>query len=448
MFNKRLLICVAVIVLIQATLQQAQEAPAVVACSTKSGANAGVLAWLEKQGVKLNQVVTKSAGEVCKGEFDLNGSCCVPDSLKDIVKQKNEKLVQRTMRFVKVLGRISSKLMKSLAKALPKINNKDLQKKIELIKGGTGTLASKFREANRLIPSSDAEMAKFKDFIKNFEDQLKEYRKHGTNCIKAMNRARANLYCALCSGKATDYLKSSGGDNFKVKINKESCDSVVDACFPVWKFNWWVRTAVKYAIVNINNKKGDKAEDKVKSEIELSDVEIDDLKSTFDKCKFNAETKKIECDVTQTATFKLEDHVKRLCSLAIVINKQNGALEGDENVGEFDENEVDKIDQTIDPEPAPVTPVTPVPVEPKPVPVNPTVKAVTERLLQTTTEDPNYGTEVDSTSSSFKLMSSDSTGVVPPANADTTNAGETPSNANILVSLCISFVFSSIAVLF
>ncbi len=46
MFNKRLLICVASMLLVQATLQQAQEAPAVVACSTTSGANAGVLPWL------------------------------------------------------------------------------------------------------------------------------------------------------------------------------------------------------------------------------------------------------------------------------------------------------------------------------------------------------------------------------------------------------------------
>lgn len=383
MFNKRLLICVAVVVLIQATLQQAQEAPAVVACSTKSGANAGVLAWLQKQGVKLNDAVTKTTGEVCKGEFDVNGSCCVADSLKAIIKQKNEQLVQRTSRFVKVLGRISSKLMKSLAKALPKINNKDLQKKIDLIKAGAGTVASKFREANKLIPNNDAEMSKFKDFIKNYEAQLQEFRKHGANCIQAMNKARANLYCALCSGKAADFLKSTGGENFKVKINKESCDSVVDACFPVWKFNWWVRTAVKYAIVNINRNKGEKAEDKVKSEIELTDSEIEDLKATFDKCKFNAETKKIECDVAATATFKLEDHVKRLCSLAIVVNKQNGALEGDESVGEFDDGEVDKIDQSIEPEAQPATPVAPVPVEPRPAPVEPQpkVKQVTERLL-------------------------------------------------------------------
>ncbi len=392
--------------------------------------------------MKLIQVVTKTTGEVWKGDFDVNGSCCVPDSLKALVKQKNEQLIQKTLRLIKVLAKISTKLMKSLAKALPKMNNSDIQKKIALIKSRAGNIVSKFREANKLMPASEAEMTKFKDFIKNYQDQLQLFRKHGAGCIQAMNRARANLYCALCSGKASEFVKSSGTTDFKIKINKESCDSVVEACFPIWRFNWWVRTAVKYAIVNINRNKGDQAEDKVKSDIELTDTDIEDLKSTFDKCSFNSETKKVQCDILPTATFKLEDHVKRLCSFAIVVNKQNGALEGDESVGEIDDGEVDKIDESIEPEAKPI--------EPKLDPVNPppTVKEVAQRLMQTQATEPNLGAEVDSSTNNFKLMNSESAGVASPADVDLSKAGEGTTFANLPMGLSFGLALTSIIAFF
>ncbi len=427
MFNKRLVLILAISILMGLTLQQVVPAPTpavepTVPCSTTDGLNAPVLAWLKTQGVALKEVVTKYSGEICKGEFDINGTCCDVESIKKFVQTRNNNIIGKWNSFISKLKRIKDKLIKPLEKAAAKLNAGDFNKKIELVKKNAAA-AKTLKQATLMIPTTSAEVLKFRSFITSFDSQLKGFRDLGKKCFEVMKKARSNLMCALCSGKAKDFLKSLGNGDFKVKVNSESCDQVVNACFPVWRFNWFIRTAIKYVNINKGAKKGDKAEDKCKSDVVLSEAEVTNLKETFDVCNFNEETKKVECTLPIGSTLKAGDFYKRLCNIGITINKQNGNLEGDESVGDFDDSDTEKIDEEVEPEVKPTE-------EKK-------VQMISARLLQSnavsaTASEPTYGVEVNE-GGSFNLMTSDNSGVIPPTSLETGQAGEGTSSERILM---------------
>ena len=430
MMSRNLLSLLLVVLFIGTSLQQAK--PITPTCSTTNGDNSIVLKYLQDNGVQINTVPTVSV-EIGKGILDRPniGSCCNPESLKKFIQKKIGYTLEKWKRVAKICGKLKSKLFPAVKRLSQKFNKKSLSDKLNELKRNP-IAAQKFREASLMVPSTDAQIENFKKTLASLEDHLENYKKYGAECFKTMVKARSNMIAGMCAGDSGLFTNIKNGNEINFKINAESCTAVTNACFPVWKFNFIVRSVVKYVMINSNRGKGDKAEDKVKKEIELSDTHLEQLKESIDSCSFDAATMKVNCDITAGSNLKIQDHINRLCGIGLTINKPNAYTEGDESVGDFEETETESAEkETLLPD---------VKIEVK----------INARVMQTAspTDSTTMGIEVASDGTTFNALNSEGTGVIADASMDTSSAGNDDQKSGKMISLSFFALVAVLALLF
>ncbi len=432
MFNKRFVSAVVICLAIGLTLQQILP-PATTekkkVCSTSTVDSSGtVLTWLKGQAIELyeNSAVEKDS-KICVKDFDVYGTCCKGASVKTYINKQNDAMVAKWKAYIAALAPIKNKMAAALKRLANKMSFKDLENKKNLLGNG----ASTFRAALKMLPASIAQISTLKTFLQDFDSNgISTFKAQAGKCYDSLKTARANYICALCSTNSDVYVKSAStsGSSTKIrfKTSIEACRAIVDACYPIWRFNWLLTTSIQYVLVLRNKGKGENAVNPLKNSLELTDDVLTNLAATFQACSIDKTTGKLTCTGTTTST---DDHNKRLCSDALAFNKENGAIEGDGSLGSVDPNDVGKAaDEDAEGD---------------------KVKdEVAVRLLQTISTPPVdsvVGADIEPTGG-YPLSSTD-TGVVPTTSPDATMAGDAAPSSAFKIAASLFGIFVSLVVI-
>ena len=311
-----------------------QQVPVVTSCSptdTVTNKNTAVLKWLTTNSVALEQTASKT-GEtgVCGTEFTTHGSCCNIASLKTFFQKSNDKLVGKWTSYITKLGRINGKFLGGFNKMLAKANVKDVNNKMTEIKADGTKAASSFGKAEALRPKADDDIAAMKTYFAGFADQIKTFKIDGKKCYDAMKKIRGNLMCAACSARATMFTDSQSDTAAVYRVDQNSCNSLVAACYSTWKLNFMLTTMMQYSAIVLAKKKTAAAGFTLKSEKDVVNSDLESLKAIFKSCSFaKADDKVFTCtDVSKTH----QEWSNMLCSKAFSVNNQNAYVEGDESI--------------------------------------------------------------------------------------------------------------------
>lgn len=419
------LICAFVLVLLAGSALQ--QLPTVNTCNVTdtNGKNYQTLQWLSKKGITINANPDTSATTICKGAFANGGSCCSIDSLQKYIITANGNVVGKWNSFVAKIAKVRGKFMNGLKVIRNKMNAADVVNKIGFILKNP-KIALKFAAAQALAPQTAEDIAQIKSWIDDFETNLATFKTQGKECFNLLKTFRANLFCTACQFNAGNYVQSQTSTDVKFNINADDCKTIVQTCWPVWKFNFQMISLMQYVNLLRAKGKGDAADNKFASQFSATTTVINDIKDTYRRCNQTA-TKDITCNTMGTSLTNT-DHINRFCTTMITINKHNGYLEGDDSFDEGmnDSTDVDGVTGEAD--------------------ANATPAAV--RRLQSVTpdpnpssSDPNIGAAVVSSGGAPSLLASD-TGLIPGASVDTSTAGNTSS------SLIIKFGYGFVLALF
>lgn len=432
MFNKRLVSAVVICLAIGLSLQQAvpvTQEKKQVCSSTATDSLSNIRKWLKAQSIELydNSAVEKDS-KVCVGDFDVYGTCCKGASVKTYIDKQNDALIAKWKAYLSALAPIKNKMSAALKRLAGKMSSKDLENKKALLGNG----ASAFKAALKMLPSTPAQVVTLRNFLQDFDTKgISGFKAQGSKCYDLLKTARANSICALCSTNNDAYTSSATSTTDAVKIKfkttLEACRSIVDACYPIWRFNWLLTTSIQYVLVLRNKGKGDKATYPLKNSFTMTDETMTNLASTFNACSVDSTTNKIACTGSTPTT---DDHYKRLCTQALVLNKENGAIEGDASLGTVDPTEVGKAaDEDAE--------------------GDKTKDEAVARLLQAVTPstlpESEVGLEVDTTGT-YALTSS-TTGVIPTASVDTSKAGDETSSIAMKIAVSLFGLLASLVVL-
>jgi hypothetical protein len=431
MFTKRLVSVVVICLAISLSLQQTPTTEISKACSTGSNdAPSNILTWLKSKSIDLYE---KSALEkdtkICVGDFDVFGTCCKGASVKTYIDKQNDALIAKWKAYITALSPIKNKMSAALKRLSNKMSSKDLESKKALLSKDNNNAASKFKTAFNMLPSNAAQITTLKTFLQDFDTNgIKSFKEQGAKCYDALKVVRANSICALCSTNNALYTKTATTNQIKFKTTIETCSSIVNTCYPIWRFNWLLTTSIQYVLVLRNKGKADKAEYTLNNSVSMTDATMKNLAATFQFCSIDAATSKLSCPVTTLNTVSTEDHIKRLCNEALVLNKENGAIEGDSSLGSVDPTEVGKAadedaegdknkDETV------------------------------ARLLQVLpATEADVGIEIDS-SGTYNTLTSTTSGVVPTASVDTSKAGDENTSFATKVAASLLGLFATLVVL-
>lgn len=402
------------ILLIGANAQMVEPTPS---CSTSTGANSIALKWLYDNGVKINTNPVEADEKYCNGELKTNKSCCDMQSVVDFVKKQNEAIIGKWRSYINQLARIRHKLIKGLEKLGKKMSSKDIEKKMALIRANSNALA-KFKRSIAIMPVTDSQVNFLKTWIQSFEGSIQDFKKSGKACFDAMKNARANLLCAVCSGKAATYTEAQSTADVKFRIPYTACTSLVNSCFPIWKFNFGLASVMQYVSILKNSGKGNGANSQFQSEAEVTDQDLSTLKDNFQKCNFTDGA--LKCDLSVIGS-KIEDFYTNFCKLGFVANKENAYTEGDESsTKDIEDGDADEVEKTAGTE------------------------EVAKRILQTATTNPNVGIQVSSTGTTFNNFASTTSNIAPSESVDTSKAGD-GSNSGKIITVAISMIAAAIA---
>ena len=437
---------VLLLAIIGASLQQAATTPS---CSTsdQNNANYYALKWLESQKVTLNTTPKNFTDtNICGGDWAKSGTCCDTDSLKTLIKSRNDAAVTRWTNFIGKLGRVRGKLLGGIKKLVTKLSIKDIKDRFAMI-SKFSAIAPKFSAVERMLPEVQAHIDMLKKWADDFEANIKNFKDQGKTCFDLAKRSRAALYCSLCSGAANSYTAPQNANEVNIKINLESCRTIVNACFPIWKFNFGLTSVLQYINVIKNAKKSDKADTKFTDGLGLSAVQVTDLKNSFAACNWDSGAKNVTCtkpvvvqqsntsngtngsnasNNSSNSTVPLDqatsDNLVKLCKLAFTINKDNVFVEGSADaIDDLSDEDADEADKSA------ATPVS-------------------ARLLQAATiTEPTVGVTVDTNNgTTFASVTTDS-GLTPEASVTTTSAGDASSSSAGIVAVGLAAVGSILA---
>ena len=199
-------LALAVIVLLaSSTLQQTPTPTPAPSCSTVEGPNQIALRWLRNSGVEILDQPLKVNGTMCQGDFNRVGTCCKPDKLVEFISKQNDIMVEKWKGYFTKLGRIRGKFLVGLTEVAKKINYKDLQQKVELLKS-KGSTSGNFKNILADIPTSPNSTQAIKNSIMNFTANFNKFLSEAKGCFNMMKNTRANFYCAMCSYNANSYI--------------------------------------------------------------------------------------------------------------------------------------------------------------------------------------------------------------------------------------------------
>ena len=409
---------VLLLAVIGSSLQQAVVTPS---CSRTNSANMYALKWLENNKVTIfDSPKAFNNAAICNGDWNTHGTCCDVDTLKNYIKSQNDVIIGKWGKYISRMARVRGKLISGLKKMVSKLNVKDIKDRADSL-NKHGAVYQKFKTSQYMLPENAEQVKYLKDWAETFEENIKTFKAQGATCFDLLKKSRASLLCSVCSGAAGTYTSPQSAAEIAVKITMDSCKAITSACFPIWKFNFGLTSLLQYVNIIKNAKKGDKADTKFKDELNMSQTQFADLKSTFSACTWNANTKTVSCEgqtnngtngtnaTAVTPVITTDEHITKLCKIAFVINKDNAIVEGDADaVDDMDDNDTEDADKDAA----------------KPI-------SVTSRLLQTATTDPKVGVTIDN--SGVSTATADS-GLTPAGSVATSSAGDAPSSYAKIVS--------------
>ena len=432
---------VLLLAIVGSSLQQALPAPVqptadANACSTTLSTNPNIYAlkWLESKKVKLNTTPTTYTNTaICGGEWNTYKTCCDADSVREFIKVQNDEIVGRWKNYLAKIGRVRAKLLAGIKGLVSKITVEDTSSRWKMIEKFS-LLASRLASVRMMLPTTQSQINLLKEWADKFEDNLKLFREQGKTCFETMKTTRASMLCAICSGRASTFSEAQSANNANFRMTLKGCKDVVNACYPIWKFNFGLTSIVQYVNTVKNAKKAsDSNTIKFRNDAVVTEADTTNLKDTFASCNWASQN--MTCNST---TVTVDEHAIRLCKIGLVINKENSITEGDENtVDDLGDGDAEEANQEVA---RPVNPVIiPIPI-PNPTPINPKVIVQTARILQAS--DPQVGVAV-SDANAYPGATSDS-GLTPATTVESSSVGDAPSHAGILRSMSVLLVLVAV----
>lgn len=294
--------------------------------------NAAYLKFLESKKITLVPTPVIDA-KACGGLFAIDGSCCNIASAREYIVFTNSIFIAKWKKYLIKVGNIK-RLMPALRKIQAKLTLTDVKNKKTLLKNKDNSAV--FTKVLPMIPDTQEELDLISNGIKNFDANLQTFKTQGRTCFDAIKTARANSICALCSSKAGNY-SSSTGSTLKIRVPMESCSSIINACYPVWKFNFELAATMQY--INLLRATKAKANLQVKFQnmVSPSDEDVGKMKNALSRCKLEVKegttTPSLTCNITGTAE-SIDSLKTNICQNFFSANKLNSLSEGDENVDE------------------------------------------------------------------------------------------------------------------
>lgn len=395
---------VLLLAIIGASLQQTAPAPS---CSRTDTANNNrfALKWLEDKKVTIHATPqTFTDTTVCGGEWAAQKTCCDLNSVKDFIRNQNENVVNRWKNYIGRLSRVRGKFLAGIKKLVPRMSAADIGNRWKMIEKNS-VLASRFQAMRLLLPKTQTDINTLKSWAEQFEENIKIFKDQGKNCFETMKKTRAAMLCAVCSGRATTFSQAQSTDSMTFSMTSKGCKDIVNSCYPIWKFNFGLTSIIQYINTIKNAKKStNDSQTKFRNDVTLNDEDTSALRETFAACTWASQN--MTCSNGTTIT--IDDHAKRLCRIALVINKENTVTEGDENtIDDLGDSDVDEADQEA------AKPVSP--------PINP---PQVMRLMQSApASDPKVGVAIDD-QNGYQGATSES-GLTPSTTVESNKAGET-----------------------
>ena len=331
--------------------------------------------------------------------------------MKKLIATNNGRFMGKWGKYIEKLSKVKGRFLGAFKKISEKMNKDDIKKKMTSIKSNLN-IVDKFKQSEAMLPESDQDVTAMKDFVAKFEESIKNFRTQGRACFEAMKAVRANMICVACSAKASIYSETQSSTGAKFRINLDSCNTIVNSCFSTWKMNFQLNAMMQYIKVSISEKKKEKAENKFRSEKEVTVSDLTKMKEIFRSCTFDETSKKLTCGGT---TINQEDASKTLCGNAISANNENGYIEGDESIDEdVSEDDVKTADAEI---------------------------STGKRVLQAApTPSTNFdvGVTVDTTAgaTTYANAASTTSGVVPTDSVSTATAGDVAASFAKVITAC------------
>ena len=403
------------------SLQQAVVIPTCSLTDTAANKNPVVLNWLKSKGVKLNDSPDKTvAADVCNGELTTYGSCCEVTSLRTFIASLNTGLATKWKNYIGRIARIKGKLVSGFNKIASKMNVQDIQNKLNSVKSNP-KIANKFANAGAVIPATAEDIAQLKTFFTSFNEYVQTFKTKGKLCFDAMRVARANMFCAACSGRATSLTDVQTSSTASFRIDQNSCNSLVSQCYGIWKFNFFITSMMQYVNVNLAKKKGDSADNAFKTQKVVSATDLEELKVVFRNCAFaNTAATTLTCNTIGTIK-TAQDLTNTLCTKQFSVNNQNAYLEGDETVDSgVSDDEVQNADADIE---------------------------AAKRVLQAAESTLDMGVTVETGSNAaYTNMNNATSTVVPVESVNTANAGDSTSSSMLVQTtvaaiLAVAYLF-------
>jgi hypothetical protein len=297
-------------------------------CSLSDNTNKNLFAlkWLNSKGISINPTPTVlNDTTICGGEWATQMSCCDLTTTRNFINTQNDMISGKWKNYIAKLGRVRGKLLAGIKKLVTKLSVTDLNNRMNMITK-ISTLASRFSPVKQMLPNSAIELDMLKAWVDQFETNIQTFKTQGKVCFEAMKKTRASMFCAICSGKAQTYTEAQTATSLTFKITTSGCQSIVNACYPVWKFNFGL-TSIIQSINTIKNAKNpsDSTTVQFRNDVTLSDFEVSTLRDTFSACNLANTT--LNCG---NSTTLVDEHYKRLCRNSLFVNQDNSVTEGDE----------------------------------------------------------------------------------------------------------------------
>jgi hypothetical protein len=416
MANNKVFVVLAIFLVFGLSLQQTVTPTPSCSLVDTNNQNRFALKWLSSKGITILSAPEKPVTDICKSEWTTAGTCCKPETVVEYSKQNNEGMAGKWRSYIAKLTKVKHKFMQGLRKIEKKMNAKDIQNKLSKV-NQNAALNGKFGQAAMLLPATDAQVKIVKDWILQFDDNIKTFRTQGRECFNTMKTVRSNLLCAACSANAQTYTSAQSDTNVVFRVAQDTCTAVVESCFPIWKFNFYLTTLMQFVNILRLKNKGNSLGSKFMSQLQMTTATINEVKDSFEKCSIGAD-KKLTCTTLVT------DHIAKLCKNLFSVNKENGYAEGDDTFDEdVADNEVENLDAEVE-------------------------NTAAVRLLQTTTAEANVAMEVAPTSSGVFTQGTATGPQVPATSVDTSNAGDQGASSAKLLASGLAFLLALFALSF
>ena len=364
-------------------------------CSTATGPNNEALKWLGNTGVYLNNEPEFPDVTTCSGEFKTKGTCCEIESLKTKIASIHSRMTTKWTAYIDRMAKVQTFFpgLKKLAKLLSVtlINSKIAQL------NSVGA-AIKLNDFLSIVPRDETSINALINYINNIEQNLEDYKYYGQTCFESLKNARANIFCVACSGAAGDYTSPQSEFGFRYRVTSDTCTRLVNTCFPVYKFNFMLASAIQTLVVLKARAAGPRAKVIYRSDVNLSSDVLATLFDTFVSCNVNHDTEAMTCGNDS----EIDKHRQRICSMGFMANKHIGFVEGDSTI--VSDMDGTNIDQLIEQE-----------------------AVQNKRLLQNVFE-PAMGISVGGVGVAYSNLLSTSTGLIPSGTVDPSTIS--PPNTN------------------